>query len=257
VLIRDGAPLGAPCWIDLTTSDVDRAQDFYGTVFGWTFESAGPEYHGYVNAAKDGHPVAGLMANQPENQSPDNWAIYFHAADINATMSAVTAAGGSTCLATMEVPAKGYMSLAADPSGVFFGLWQPLEHRGFEVTGEAGSPVWHQLTTHDYRAAVDFYREVLGWRTEQVSDTDEFRYTTAWFGDQQLLGVMDGAGLLPDGVPSNWTTFFGAEDVDKTLRVISDHGGAVVRAAEDTPYGRLAAATDPTGVIFNLSSLQT
>ncbi|HWS92404.1 MAG TPA: VOC family protein, partial [Mycobacterium sp.] len=144
-----------------------------------------------------------------------------------------------------------------DPSSAFFGLWQPLEHRGFEVIGEAGSPAWHQLTTRDYRAAVDFYREVLGWRTEQVSDTDEFRYTTAWFGDQQLLGVMDGAGCLPDGVPSNWSIFFGAEDVDKALQVISDNGGAVVRAAEDTPYGRLAAATDPTGVIFNLSSLQS
>ncbi len=64
--IRNAAPLGAPCWIDLTTSDIDRAQDFYGTVFGWTFESAGPEYGGYVNAAHNGHPVAGLMANNPE-----------------------------------------------------------------------------------------------------------------------------------------------------------------------------------------------
>jgi predicted enzyme related to lactoylglutathione lyase len=39
--------------------------------------------------------------------------------------------------------------------------------------------------------------------------------------------------------------------------VIADNGGAVVRGAEDTPYGRLAAATDPTGVIFNLSSLES
>jgi predicted enzyme related to lactoylglutathione lyase len=241
----------------LTTSDVARAQDFYGTVFGWTFESAGPEYGGYINAAKDGRPVAGLMANRPELQSPDNWATYFHTHDIAATMSAVTGAGGSTCLDIMEVPAKGYMSLATDPSSAFFGLWQPLEHHGFEVIGEAGSPVWHQLTTRDFAAAVDFYREVLGWRTEQISDTDEFRYTTALFGEQQLLGVMDGAAFLPDGVPSSWTTFFGAEDVDRTLRVITDNGGAVVRGAEDTPYGRLAAASDPTGVAFNLSSLPT
>jgi predicted enzyme related to lactoylglutathione lyase len=257
VPIRDGAPLGAPCWIDLTTSDVERAQNFYGTVFGWTFESAGPEYGGYVNAAKDGRPVAGLMANRPEFQSPDSWATYFHTRDIAATMSAVTAAGGTTCLDIMEVPTKGYMSLATDPSSAFFGLWQPLEHRGFEVIGEAGSPVWHQLTTRDFAAATDFYREVLGWRTEQISDTDEFRYTTAWFDDQQLLGVMDGAPFLPDGVGSSWTTFFGAEDVDHTLQVISDNGGAVVRGAQDTPYGRLAAATDPTGVAFNLSSLPT
>lgn len=253
--IRDRAPLGAPCWVDLTTSDVERAQDFYGTVFGWTFESAGPEYGSYVNAAKDGHRVAGLMANNPEGNAADNWATYFHTADIHATMSTVIAAGGSECRAVMEVPAKGYMGLAVDPSNASFCLWQPLEHRGFEILGEAGSPVWHQLTTRDYRAAVDFYREVLGWQTEQISDTDEFRYTTAWFGDQQLLGVMDGASCLPEGVPSNWKIFFGAEDVDKSLRVIGDNGGAVLRAAEDTPYGRLAAAADPTGVAFNLSSL--
>jgi predicted enzyme related to lactoylglutathione lyase len=239
------------------TSDVDRAQDFYGTVFGWTFESAGPEYGGYVNAARNGRRVAGLMANNPESQAPDGWTTYFQTADIDATASTLSSAGGSVCMGPMEVPAKGFMAMATDPSSAFFGLWQPLEHRGFEVIGEAGSPVWHQLTTRDYRAAVAFYREVLGWRTEQVSDTDEFRYTTAWFGDQQLLGVMDGAGCLPDGVSSNWSIFFGAEDVDKTLRVIADNGGAVVRAAEDTRYGRLAAATDPTGVIFNLSSLQT
>jgi predicted enzyme related to lactoylglutathione lyase len=62
---------------------------------------------------------------------------------------------------------------------------------------------------------------------------------------------------LPEDEPSTWTTFFGAEDVDKTLRLITDNGGAVVRDAEDTPYGRLAAATDPTGTAFNLSSLES
>jgi predicted enzyme related to lactoylglutathione lyase len=71
-----------------------------------------------------------------------------------------------------------------------------------------------------------------------------------------LLGAMDGAGFLSEGVPSNWTIFFGAEDVDKTLQEITENGGAVLRPAEDTPYGRLAAATDPTGTAFNLSPLQ-
>jgi predicted enzyme related to lactoylglutathione lyase len=252
---RDSAPLGAPCWIDLTTSDVARAQEFYGAVFGWAFESAGPEYHGYVNAAKDGHKVAGLMANRPEAGSPDHWTTYFHTADLDTTLSAVSGAGGSVCMA-IEVPAKGHMAVATDPTGAVFGLWQPREHRGFELIGAAGSPVWHQLTTRGYGAALDFYRDVLGWQTEPVSDTHEFRYSTARFGDEELLGVMDGAAL-PEEIPPNWVIFFGAEDVDKTLRVIADNGGAVVRDAEDTPYGRLAAASDPTGVIFNLSSLPT
>jgi predicted enzyme related to lactoylglutathione lyase len=56
------------------------------------------------------------MANRPEFATPDNWATYFHTADINATVSAVTA--------------------------------------------EAGTPVWHQLTTRDYRAAGDLPRDL-------------------------------------------------------------------------------------------------
>ncbi len=112
------------------------------------------------------------------------------------------------------------------------------------------------MTTRDYHPAIGFYRGLFGWQTEQVGDTDEFRYTTASFDGEQLLGVMDGARLLPEGVPSQWSIFFGAEDVDKTLQMIADNGGAVVRGAEDTPYGRLAAASDPTGANFNLSSLR-
>src|SRR5882757_2106606 len=44
------------------------------------------------------------------------------------------------------------------------------------------------------------------------------RPTTAWFGDQQLMGMMDGAAFLPDGVPSHWAVYLGAQDVDKTLQ---------------------------------------
>lgn len=67
---------------------------------------------------------------------------------------------------------------------------------------------------------------------------------------------MDGAKVLPEGVPSHWVTFLGADDVDKTLELIIDNGGRVLRPAEDTAYGRLASAADPAGAVFNLSSLR-
>lgn len=228
--IRDGAPLGAPCWIDLTSSDLGRAQDFYGTVFGWTFEDQGSKLGGYILAAKDGHTVAGMGANVPQWPFPDGWSTYFHTADIDATVSAVTAAGASLRFKPMQLPATGVMSAATDPSGAEFRLWQPLEARGYELIGEPGAPVWHQLTTRDYIAALDFYCDVLGWRTEQVSDTDEFRYTTAWFDGQQLLGVIDGAKILPEGLPSQWSIYFGVDDVDETL-----HGSPTTAAPYYAP----------------------
>jgi uncharacterized protein len=249
VPVRQGAPLGAPCWIDLTTSDTDRAQQFYGNVFGWTFESAGPEYGGYINAFKDGEYVAGLMHNDPQWNSPDAWTTYFHTSDIKATMATAVAAGAVSCVEAMEVKDKGWMGVQTDPTGAVYGLWQPMGHGGFNVVNEAGAPVYFQLTTRDYGKALDFYREVFGWQIETVSDTDEFRYSTANFDGEALLGVMS-YDVEPD-----WCVFLGADDVDKTVQLIVDNGGSVIRAAEDTPYGRLAAVADPTGAGFNLSSL--
>ena len=224
--IRNGAPVGAPTWIDLASSDVERAQQFYGNVFGWTFESAGPEYGSYINAFKDGRPVAGLMHNDPQWNAPDGWTTYIHTADIKATLATAIAAGAVTCV-------------------------EPVE-----VVNEAGAPVYHQLTTRDYGKALDFYRQVFGWQIHTVSDTDEFRYSTALFDGDALLGVMDGTTDLPEGVPSNWHFFLGSDDVDKTVALVTENGGKDVRDAEDTPYGRLAAVADPIGAGFNLSSLQ-
>jgi hypothetical protein len=65
---------------------------------------------------------------------------------------------------------------------------------------------------------------------------------------------MDGTVLLGDA-PSHWSVFLGSDDVDKTLQVITELGGSVLRPAEDTPHGRLASAADATGAVFNLSSL--
>lgn len=250
------APLGAPTWIDLGTSDLDKAKDFYGVVFGWTFDTAGPEYGGYVTASTDGLPVAGLMANDPQWQMPDGWTTYLHTADIAATVEAVTEAGGTSCSPPMEIPTVGWMSIVTDNADGVVGLWQPIGHHGFEIVNAASAPVWHQLTTPGYAKALQFYPTVFGWETKTVADTDEFRYTTALLEGEELVGVMDGAQFLPEGATGTWTVFFGAEDVDKTLEVITANGGAVVRGAEDTPYGRLASVTDPTGGGFNLLLLQ-
>ncbi|MCU1451011.1 MAG: putative hydroxylase, partial [Acidimicrobiales bacterium] len=80
----------------------------------------------------------------------------------------------------------------------------------------------------------------------------EFRYTTLGEGADAMAGIMDATGFLPDGVPAHWSVYFGAEDTDKTLAQVVDLGGSVVRPAEDTPYGRLAQAADPTGALFKL-----
>jgi predicted enzyme related to lactoylglutathione lyase len=32
---RDSAPIGSPCWVDLSTSDTESSRAFYCGLFGW------------------------------------------------------------------------------------------------------------------------------------------------------------------------------------------------------------------------------
>jgi predicted enzyme related to lactoylglutathione lyase len=64
---------------------------------------------------------------------------------------------------------------------------------------------------------------------------------------------MDASASLPAGAPGMWSVYFGVSNADATLAAITKLGGKVVAPAEDTPYGRLAQASDPTGALFKLA----
>lgn len=249
---RESAPNGAPCWIDLLTSDPDTSRAFYGELFGWTSEVGGPEYGGYITFAKDGLPIAGAMAKGADMQVPDLWSIYLASEDIDTTVKAVEDNGGSVHVPPMAVGELGHLAFVEDASGGHVGVWQPGQHKGFGLIAEPGAPAWFELFTRDHAKAVRFYEQVFGWETSVVGDSDEFRYTTLGKDEDALAGVMDASSFLPEGVPPHWSVYFAVADADATLARIGELSGSTVVPAEDTPYGRLATAADPTGAMFKL-----
>jgi predicted enzyme related to lactoylglutathione lyase len=249
---RDTPIIGAPCWVDLMTSDVDRSRAFYTELFGWTANEPNEEFGGYFNFARRGVLVAGCMANPPDSGVPDVWSVYLASDDIAKTVDAAVANGGQVHVPPMPVGDLGTMAVLRDAGGAAVGVWQPGLHQGFGVVGEAGAPGWFELHTRDYDKTVAFYRNVFRCDTHVVSDTPEFRYTTLAHGDDWQAGIMDATGFLPDGVPAYWSVYFGTDDTDVTLAKAVELGGSIALAAEDTPYGRLGTATDPTGAVFKL-----
>jgi predicted enzyme related to lactoylglutathione lyase len=158
--------------------------------------------------------------------------------------------GGQVFMPPTEVPEQGQMAMFSDAGGAAFGGWQPTGHTGFGRLAEPGSPVWFEVLSRAYPQTVKFYQDVLGWETETMSDTDEFRYTTLGGGREAKAGVMDAEGILPEGVPSNWQIYWGVENTDAAVETARRLGGQVVRNAEDTPFGRIATLTDPLGAAF-------
>ena len=249
---RDTAPVGAPCWVDLMTSDTEGSRAFYGEVFGWTAEDPVEQFGGYFSFRKDGALVAGCMAAEPGTDVSDVWSVYLATDDAKKTVDAATAEGGRVILAAMDVGDLGAMAVVTDPGGASIGIWQPGLHPGFQVLGETGTPSWFELHTRNYQASIDFYRSVFRWDTHVTSDTPEFRYTVQSDGEAWLAGVMDASDFQPEGVPAQWSVYFGVDDTDAALAKIVDLGGSIVLPAEDTPYGRLATAADPAGARFKL-----
>ena len=250
---RDPAPIGAPCWIDLFTSDPDKSRAFYGELMGWTAEEPNEQFGGYWNFSKDGALVAGGMRNDGTDPGiPDHWNVYLASKDAEATVAAATAHGGGVIVPVMAVADLGSMALITDAGGAVIGIWQPGTHKGIGIIAEPGAPAWFELHTRDYDASVQFYKDVFGWDAKTMSDTPEFRYTTLGEGEEALAGIMDSTGFLPEGVPSHWAVYLRVQDTDAAVKTTVDLGGALITPAEDTPYGRIAMVSDPTGAHFRL-----
>jgi predicted enzyme related to lactoylglutathione lyase len=247
----DFIPVGGPVWVDLMTSDTAGARDFYGRLLGWEAEDPNPDFGGYFNFTKDGARVAGCMGAMEEGL-PDVWSVYLSTDDIARTVADARTHGGQVFVEPMPVGDLGTMAVLLDAAGATIGVWQPGQHAGFGLVAEPGAPSWFELHTREYETAVTFYRDVLRWEPRVESDTPEFRYTVHAHGDDPYAGIMDASGFLPEGVPPHWEIYFGTADTDGSVALLTEMGGSVLSPAEDTPYGRIAAVTDPTGAGFRL-----
>ena len=254
MLLPDQAPLGAPIWVELFSSDPAKSHAFYSQLFAWNVLEMGPDYGNYFNFLKGDQMIAGGMMNQPESGMPDAWSVYLKTADAAATQEAVAAHGGMVIVPTMDVMDLGRMLVTVDVGGAAIGAWQPGTHRGFQAVGEASAPVWFELHTREYDRCLEYYRDVFHWDVDTMDPTPDFRYSTLkdGEGDDWSAGMMDVSGLIPDEINAQWLVYFGSDDVDASVAKAEELGGTVLEPATDTPYGRMATLADPTGAVFKI-----
>lgn len=109
-----------------------------------------------------------------------------------------------------------------------------------------GRFVWYELLTLDPAAAVPFYSDVIGWKTEPWENG---KYTM-WVAGQGPIG---GTMPLPEaarkmGAPPHWRSNVEVADVDGTVVRAKKLGAQVYVEPTDIPkVGRFAVIADPEG----------
>lgn len=110
------------CHVELNTTDVNKAKDFYGKLFNWKLDDMpGGEY----TMIGVGEGTGGGMMKNPIPGAPSFWLSYILVDDIQAATKKAKSLGGTVMKDVTPVSNYGEFSVIADPTGAHFALWKP------------------------------------------------------------------------------------------------------------------------------------
>jgi hypothetical protein len=116
---------------EIPADDVERAKQFYGTIFGWQLQDM-PEMGYTVVRTTDvdeqsqmpttpGAINGGMMQRSPETPAP---VLTIDVDSVEDALKQVESGGGSVVRPRTEIPGMGAFAYFKDPEGNTLGLWE-------------------------------------------------------------------------------------------------------------------------------------
>jgi predicted enzyme related to lactoylglutathione lyase len=121
------------------------------------------------------------------------------------------------------------------------------------IETNTGRFIWFELMTTDTEAAIAFYGDVVGWKSQPFAESPD--PYSMWVGSQGPLG---GVVKLPEqaakmGAPPHWMAHVEVADVDATAAQVKELGGKVFVEPQDVPtVGRFSVIADPQGATISI-----
>lgn len=245
-------------WYELMTSDVSKAEEFYGPMLGWTFADGGNSDMGYRIASANGANVAGLMPiseQMKQGGARPAWVGYIMVDAINDALAMLDSLSGKRFTEAMSIEGVGHFAMVSDPQGAPFYLIQP-EGDGpspsfSRYAPQDGHCAWNELATEDQAGAARFYTALFGWNKVETMDMGAMgaydMYRTA---DYMLGAIMQKPAEMP---VSLWSYYFRAADIDEAAAYVAANGGKLIVEPMEIPGGEyVLTGLDPQGAMFSL-----
>ena len=236
-------------WADLVTSDVAAAADFYGKVFGWTYETYGgdDDRDTYTLVLADGLPIGGMVFDSralKDEERAARWIGLVSVPDVAATAEAATRHGGKVVVPPKLLGERGETAVLRDPEGTPFGIVHSKNGDPTDYFGDVNEWVWIDLWTADVARATAFYGNVLGYEVLPLpaESTREGAYLAA--GGFLRAGIMRKKDA---DTSAAWLPYVRVADAGAATDRARAAGGGVFREPVDIGRAIVAIIVDPTG----------
>lgn len=114
-------------------------------------------------------------------------------------------------------------------------------------TQQLGEVAWIDLTVDDAPAVRDFYQQVIGWKSEEISmgEYSDFSMNSAETGEA-VSGICHARGPNKD-LPPMWLPYFLVADVDSSAKSVLEQGGELVTEIKSMGSDKFVVIKDPAG----------
>ena len=110
--------------VELNTTDVPKAKDFYGNLFDWKLQDV-PMPNGAYTMIDVGEGTGGGIMQHPVSGAPSAWLAYVLVDDIAAATEKARSLGATVIKDVTEIMGAGRLSIIVDTTGATLGLWKP------------------------------------------------------------------------------------------------------------------------------------
>jgi hypothetical protein len=239
-------------WGELLTRDVGAAAEFYGKVFGWTFETYGPEddLKTYTVALSGGTPIGGMVYAAPRKdqkaERAARWVGLISVTDVQTVANYVESGGGKVIMPPRVLGERGTAALFADPEGGLFGAIHSASGDPEDYLGDDNQWLWIELWATDPSKMAAFYQGIAGYEVVDGASRGESA------GYQLRSGGYARAGIMPkqSKVPTTWLPYIRVRNVAETVAAATAAGGRIMMQPRQMHGTSMAILVDPTGAPF-------
>ena len=229
-------------WNDLLTDNVSSAKDFYGQLFGWTFETTGI----YSVIKYNGQSIGGIahIKGDAKNSSASRWLCTLSVADVDKAVALTVEEGGVVNEGPLDLVNRGKGALIRDPQGAQLMLLYSNDGDPEDEEPVFGAWLWHELWSNKADESLAFYQKLVGYDFEG----DPADYLILSKDEQWRAGIrfVDNSEL-----EMRWVPVVRVADTDEVAERAKQLGGKVLVAPRSTQDGgSVALLSDPMNALL-------